>query len=208
MARFVTDWYAPLTAEEGVSEAELASVRAPDALAALFRLAGRAPRVLSSQNAITSFDDWKRSAATGAKRQRLYTENQGVWTVDVDPAGEDASLSFESWPEEKGLPPMERLPGFLLQAVVFEAIFGAPQLAMGTCSSSALVAAVAPLSKLPLAPWHWPAYPGEFWAGDGVCLFRSPLDHESSYVSAGAREAGRFDWLARVEAEWDSIGER
>ncbi len=207
MQRFIAEWHGPLAPDERLPEAEVAAATGlPDALAALYRQAGHAPRVLSSQNQIRSLSSWTELVRTGGEDGWIpfYEENQGVF-VAFTRAGEPNPEVVVAFDDERRLA-RERLSGFLLQAVLFEAVCGAPYTAMASCVPGHVRdAVVAPLSRLPLGAWRWPGDPGELWCGDGVIAFVSANDGDWD-VLVGSLDRARLSWLADIEdAEWDTL---
>lgn len=204
MLRFIDSWHGPLLASDGVSDEELAACSMPDALAALYRVAGRCPRVLTAQNCISSFDEWKSTVdRSGGGRMPFYLEHQGVFVASAAPSEPDPEVIFELDP--KPIRARERLSGFLLQAVVFEALFGAPfQAEAISVDARARDAAIAPLSRLPLGAWPWPGDPGELWCGDGVLAFTNP-NRDDWDLLIGARDRAVLNWLLSVDITWDSL---
>jgi hypothetical protein len=67
------------------------------------------------------------------------------------------------------------LSGFLIQVYLFEAIMTAPYGASASwADQETLDRVTAPLNRVPLGDWSWPAYPSRFHAGKGAFVFACP----------------------------------
>jgi hypothetical protein len=98
----------------------------------------------------------------------FYVENQGVYRWAYQPGEPDPVVvgryhGANDWVEEQ-----QRLSGFLLQILLFEAAFSVPYSASAAWLPSEELAAVLTLGGLRpvLTPWRWPTHPTRFFASD------------------------------------------
>jgi hypothetical protein len=135
----------------------------------------------------------------------LY-ENQSVCLWATEPEGDDPRVWYrtnadgEPWLEEP-----ERLSGFLIQAVLFEAImsapFGAHATALDAQTASAIVERLQPLAG---GRWNWNG--GRFYARGGALAFtmENPPGVDTWLGAATPLALTPFDDL--VTEDWEHVG--
>jgi hypothetical protein len=119
-------------------------------------------------------EDW---ATTHLEDGKLlfYVENQGVCEWATSPEDTDEA---PVWIRVEGDWELEEAPlsAFLVQVLVFEAIWDTTHGASeSNLERHVLAQVVEPLHRLP-GSWRWPSYPGEFYAGDRILAFACPND--------------------------------
>ena len=206
-------WYGPISPNDGMSGDELSGHRLPLPLRWWYERAGRRKNIMSGQNYLLA------PARIGELSDGLpedlivfYVENQGVyeWATNVD--GEDPLIlgrfrgGDEDWTNE-GMP----LSEFLIGAFAFEALGSAKYgAATAWVPGDVLDRLSAGLPKLPLRPWHWPAFPSYFYGRNGGLMFACPngeWDGEQGYsvwIGSQVREALAF-MSDIVDDEWDYV---
>ncbi|HVO30094.1 MAG TPA: hypothetical protein VMV18_05140 [bacterium] len=117
----------------------------------------------------------------------FYVENQGVcaWATEK---GDDAPVwirwegTNRGWEREE-----ESLSGFVLQIALFETIVRAGKL--GMLDERAARDLESRLTRVPLAPWAWPKWPGRFFANEDVLAFVNANEGEwDAFVCAKSDE--------------------
>ncbi|HEU5057508.1 MAG TPA: hypothetical protein VFU21_13330 [Kofleriaceae bacterium] len=199
MRRFLEEWYGPLGATDGIAGARLAERGVPPPLRALHEAIGNRPDLLKGQNAFLSLDDL---APDEDGWLTFYVENQDCFRARVDPRrGGDAEVFL--WDLERE-PVREREPlsGYLLQAVLFEAMWRAPWSASCIASDAERAAVIAPLERVPLAPWRWPGDPCELFVGP-VLIAMISRNGSDWYVVVGARSRQALRYLRDIDAGWE-----
>lgn len=153
----------------------------------------------------------------GGGRLVFYVENQGVYEWAAT-RGEDADATV--WGREPGTPSWveeePRLSGFLIELLVFEAVWGSAHGAsVAWLPSSRLPDVVRPLQQLPFGSWRWPDYPTEFYAGRDrqlavVAPNRVPADPgDDVSVFVAAQDADALAYLdAVVDETWEHFTRR
>ncbi len=140
------------------------------------------------------------------KRRKIPPiENQGVCLWATEPEGEDPRVWYRN--NEQGEPWIEepqRLAGFLIQAVIFEAIlhaqFGANATELPAASVKDIVAQVEPLGG---GHWNWAG--ARFFARDGALVMTMESDGAcDAWLAARTPFAlSRFEDL--VTEDWDRV---
>lgn len=147
-----------------------------------------------------------------AGRTVFYIENQGVYLWAFEPDREDPVVwgrydePGRSWQAER-----EPLSRFLLQVVLFEAVMRSDGAATSALPFDELMRALAPLGRLSLGAWRWPADPTWFYAGDDVLAIVGPSGQPHGGPSdrwdifLAGRTPGALDYLEAAKSrEWDS----
>ena len=197
---FLTEWHGHHRPEYGLPPEEIGrSVPAP--LRDFYEFAGRWPNVVA-QNMLAAPNELEQTDGLLA----FYVENQGVYAWATELEGTDPpvwgarDLNGAEWhPEE------EPLSRFLLQIVLFEAAFGAPE---GTAAANLGAAAqeelVSRLVALPLGTWRWPEYPTRFYAREDVVAVVCPNGTDLVSVTVGAKDAEALAFIEDlVEPSWE-----
>jgi hypothetical protein len=203
IVRFLEAWHGPATGQAG----QPSRSTLPEAVRQLESLAQRWPNAFA-QNSLAADPDWARD---GDKRV-FYIENQAVYLWATNGVGDDPVVwgrfngGSDRWFAER-----EPLSRFLLQAVIFEAIMGAPHgAAVSAIALSQLESALGPLERLPFGSWRWPIEPTWFYAGaDALAIVNpngkmpeGPADHFDIFI--GARAPAALAYLREVEGiDWD-----
>jgi hypothetical protein len=146
----------------------------------------------------------------------FYVENQGVYAWATELEGTDPPVwgTWEDLDSPEWLLEEEPLSRFLLQVVVFEAAFGAPEgAAAAWLSPAAQEELLSRLVTLPLGAWRWPDYPTRFYARDDVvaviCPNRVPDSTDFVSVTVGARNAEALAFLEDlVDSSWEHYSPR
>jgi hypothetical protein len=140
--------------------------------------------------AIDNQNQWVPESELGEEEGRLvfYVENQGVcsWaTASSKPNGPVwvASSGEDVWREE-----LPALDGFLLQALIFETIVGAPWGGLVSwCSPKDAATVSGSMTRLPLTRSAWL---GELFAGEDVLMTKVPNgDGHTLWIGALTQEA-------------------
>jgi len=207
LPRFLAAWHGPRQSGYGIPPAELAGRPLPKPLRAFYELAGRWPGLVAQNHLLepaqlSVVDGWF----------IFYVENQGVREWATTAHGDDPPVWSRSCdPGASWEPEGELLSRFLVQLVLFETIWLAPEGASAPClNEEQLRNALDPLRLLPLAPWRWPAYPAYFYAGRGVLATACPnatcggaTGAEYHDFSVGARRPDAIAYLASlVDETW------
>ena len=192
---FIEAWHGVRRPEYGIPPEQLAGRSLPGPLRAFYELAGRWPGLIGQNRLLQPAE---LEVVDG--RVLFYVENQGVWLWAAAREGDDPAVwSRENSPGAPWEPEGEPLSRFLLQLVLFEAMWAATEGASAAClTAEELRLAVRPLRPLSLAPWRWPSYPSRFYAGEGVIALAGPNpsvwgtqppDRYSLFLSARRTEA-------------------
>lgn len=105
----------------------------------------------------------------------FLVENQGVYRWSTAPGGDDPPVWRQEPPATAWIEEPEPLSGFLIQAMLFEAVTGAPFGASGTQVSAPTRAAILErASPLPLKAWNWGS--GRFYTRDGALVMTMEED--------------------------------
>jgi hypothetical protein len=139
----------------------------------------------------------------------FYSEYEGVYLWATLLEGDDPPVwgrlndPGEPWTKE-GM----TLSEFLIQACLVEGLWQAPIGASASCVEGASLAWVTgSLRLVPLAPWHWPAYPARLYASSGAFVFVCPNGdgRENGFsVWAGAKNLQPLAYLREVIDEgWE-----
>jgi hypothetical protein len=136
------------------------------------------------------------------------TEGEGAYEWACQPGGDDPRV-WGRWlldrPEgPEWAPEAERLTGFLLQFLLYEAITGAPWWVQYPAARPGLVTvALGPLRPV-LGTWRWPAPDSAFHAADDTLAFTCAnpyLGEGVADVTLAARDPAALDHLAGVTAD-------
>jgi hypothetical protein len=135
----------------------------------------------------------------------FLVENQGVCLWATEPDGEDPRVWYrnntagEPWIEES-----ETLSGFLIQAVLFEAImhaqFGASATALAADTVQAILARVAPLGN---ERWNWGG--ARFFARDGALVMTMENDGACDVWLAAKTPFALVQFEDLVSESWDRV---
>jgi hypothetical protein len=187
---FVERWFGPVR-DGAVSPAM------PAPLAALHRLARAHPHMIA-QNSLVAPE-----LVDG--RTAFYVENQGVCSWKHDATGDDPAVWFRmNEPGERWQREPELLSGFVVQLVLFEAIWTA---AFGGSAAWLEIDEARRLRErftpLPLGTWCWG--PTSFHARDGALLVMTANDDAFSAFVA-ARHPAALDHIADlVDDAWEHV---
>ncbi|MGN9845316.1 hypothetical protein ACTMTI_45075 [Nonomuraea sp. H19] len=176
------------------------SVRAPEALAAFYRLAQGRPQVLGVQNFIRPAEELSTDAHGLLE---FGYENQGCFHWSLDLSQDDPTVWTIEEPEYR-YAERERLSGFLLQFSLYEAMVNAPYHAGGgpvpTPIASELVST---LRRVPLKTWMWPLYQTSFYVAPGlIACVDGDDEKEECHVSFGAAHRSLLRPLANQGIKW------
>jgi hypothetical protein len=189
LPRFLTRWYGPPDRDSAPSDGD-----APPPLRAWFDLTSRWSKPITTQNQVL-----REPRMTDGKLV-FWVENQSAWVWATDPTGADPPV-YDRDNVEGGLwqPTGARLSTFLVHVAVFEAVMGAAYGASACWVSPATLAKIlAPLRRLPMPEWYWPAGGHWLYAADGLLAFAGPNPEPGETAkTAGMREV----WVAGHEPE-------
>jgi hypothetical protein len=109
----------------------------------------------------------------------FYVEEQGVylWGIAVDDLDADDPPIWcrENEPGKWWVKDAPSTSVFLLQMLVMSAALNGPHAATAAwLSPEEVLRVLSPLATLDLPPWHWPAHPARWYAGDDVVAFTCP----------------------------------
>ncbi len=140
--------------------------------------------------AIASQNQWVPEGELAAEDGRLvfYVENQGVCVWATAPAAANGPVWVRNAGEEAWREEVPTLDGFLLQAMIFETIAGAPWGGIVSwCEKKDAQKVCASMTRLPLAPTAWL---GELYAGEDLLMTRVPSgDGDTLWIGARTQEA-------------------
>lgn len=209
---FLAEWYGPWAPEFGLPDRDVNQLwpRPARPLAWWYSRYGARPGIITYNHLIGPSDQWSQepdAPALGSRRSFL-AENQGVyvWAYSLDGDDPDVWLcpneAGGEWKKEG-----EALSGFLLQLLLWES--------SGPISTSADWIDAAcydrlreELDRLPLAPWHWPAWKTEFFARDDVIAVGYPTveGDQTFHVQITAKSPTLVDQLRRLVPidHWDN----
>jgi hypothetical protein len=187
--RFVEAWHRPLGPDDGVPVEDLDRAEArlgrslPRALRRWYELAGRErffPHQLRNTNVLLPPEDLE--IRDGVLAFYAHDRAPMAWLLREEdlaladpPVYVDAYLlkaSYELVPSEL-LIENATLSEFLLEMMVHQTIFRAPQLARATGGPELLQLIGDTCQALPLATWRWPAWPTRFLVRDDLLLYAS-----------------------------------
>jgi hypothetical protein len=198
MRGFLHEWYGPLAESDGIADAVLDERELPPALRALHGTIGNRPDLLEFQDRFVPVAELV-PRADGLLT--FYVENQGVFSARIDPRSADPDVYL--WDlEAEPLREREPLSGYLLQAVLLEAAWRSWYANWCIASDPVRTAVIAPLERVPLAPWHWPGDPCEVFVGPALIAVVNRNDADwDILVAARSRKALRY--LRDIEAQWE-----
>ena len=178
----------------------------PEPLRAFAASARQWPAAICQNRFLDASDDLR----DGDKRVFLV-ENQGVYLWATDGAGVDPVVwgRFNE-PDERWQAEREPLSRFLLQVVLFEAVFGSDHGAAASwIALGELEAVLSPMKRLSLGSWRWPFEPAWFFTSEDTLAFvcpsgkwpGDPSDRFDIWIAARTSEPlGR---LAELDVRWD-----
>jgi hypothetical protein len=201
--RFLDEWHGPAPRARVDS-----SFTMPDPLRRFHELTLERPGAIVQNNVVPP----EELELDGDGKLLFYYENQGVYLNATDPEVVDARVYGRFDENDPWLVEGDPLSRFLTAVVVFEAVLGAPEGASAAwVGPEERARALAPLERLPLAPWRWPDYPTPFYASDDLVAVGGPnvADGDDTYWSLfiGSRSAAPLAYLAPLieagRAEWE-----
>lgn len=189
---------------------EVAEPSSADILYEFYRMAGRSLNQICCQNRVLRPDSLR---SVGVKVQ-FAIENQGVYSWAVDSTENDPPVygRFEeagaSWSLEA-----PTLSLFLVQFFLLELLMGARLGAsVAWIERSELDAILGEMVHLPFPDWHWPSYPGRFFArGDAIAFCgpnRRPEDSSDDACSlwVGGRAPDDVAFIRQyVNSSWEHV---
>jgi hypothetical protein len=205
LERLVVYWHGPSGPDDGYSDLDLGRNPLPLPLRRWYRYGGRRSGILSHQNSLLGPDELE---LTADGRLLFYVENQGVYLWCTACRGDDPPVwgrknkGDEPWVEEEAT-----LSGFLIQVCLFEAVSWAMHSACCGASASwvdqeTLDRVTAPLKRVPLGDWRWPAYPNRFYTGKGtfavICPNGEWRGKPGHTIWVGARTRGPLAYLKGI----------
>jgi hypothetical protein len=148
----------------------------PSLLGQLLALGRTHPRLCSSQNRLID------PAEVDDGLLCFYVENQGVYRWAYRPGEPDPVVVGQYHGANDWVAEQQRLGGFLLQVLLFEAVFSAPCSASAAWLPPAELAAVLEAGGLRpvLTPWRWPTHPTLFHASHGAIAVTSGRQRDTA----------------------------
>jgi hypothetical protein len=112
----------------------------------------------------------------------FYVENQGVYRWAYRPGEPDPAVVGRYHGADDWVAEQQRLSGFLLQVLLFEAVFSAPYSASAAWLPPAELSAVLEAGGLRpvLTPWRWPTHPTLFHASHGAIAVTSGRQRDTA----------------------------
>jgi hypothetical protein len=212
LRQLIEYWHGPIKSDYGILEHELQGKTFPLPLGWLYRLIGKRLELLCWQNYIIKPEEYE---ADNTGRSVFYNENQGVYSWATVVEGEDPPVwgkfngPTDTWTQEG-----TTLSECLIQVCIFEAsmCFTAPYGARAPwADESVLRRVIAPLHRLPIAPWHWPGYPTQFYTGKGVFVTAAPYPEEQGNepaycIEVGAKTGRPLEYLREFLGDaWEDV---
>jgi hypothetical protein len=197
---FVERWHGPGSDDEPPPSGARATVPAP--LAELHRIVAGIPRATAQNRLIPAGD-----LCVEDGRIVFYVERQGASDWATEARGLDPPVWMRlnapdaCWEREE-----EPLSGFVVQLVVFEAVFGAPANASAAAIDPAVVSRLLErMAPLPLGAWRWPVHPTRLYARDSAFAVVSPNGPDFD-VWLGSRHPEALDFIDEiVDVPWELV---
>lgn len=190
---FLADWYADLPAP---GHPEPSALALPSPLAAFYRTVGGRAELLGCQDRILPAAEL-RSLADGSVA--FGCENQGGFTLAIDPTLDDPPVHYLGWAEAPVRDPLP-LSRFLLMFAVREASFAGPCHAGGGLDEDQAHALTRGLRRVPAGGWLLGGN-AEFHVGGGlvVQVYRGG---RSPHVFLSARHRAHLARLRSLDVAW------
>jgi hypothetical protein len=192
---FGEGWYADV-APSGTEEPD-ATMALPEPLRAFYRLAAREPLLYGVHNEIfrprdLEYDEDESGVVFAA-------ENQGVWTVVIDPDEADPVVYDDGEPGE------EPLSGFLLQFTLVEAVMAAPYQATAELTAQQWARLSQQLTPVPLARPTFVATTAALHLTPGLVVLTYKLSEDRIKLMAGTLQRPELSNLYEPGIEWHSF---
>ena len=146
----------------------------PRALREFYELAGNAQRALLINDLVAPDEIW-----TDMGHRVFYVEEQAVWLWGIAEGhwlADDPSVwGRENGPGTSWLQDAPSVSVFLVQMLVMSAALAGPHTANAAwLPETDAEVVLGRLGRLDLPPWHWPASPTRWYAGEDAVAFTCP----------------------------------
>lgn len=205
LARLIDYWHGPPPPRRRAVPPLPESAPIPGPLRWWYGRGDDRPEVFRVQNRLLG----PRDLVVEGGRVVFHVENQGVYLWATEPEGDDPPVWGRFADRKRWRRQGSTLSGHLILACLLEAILATHHRAsIAWADRATLDRVTAPLRRVPLGSWDWPARPGRYWAGGGAFVFacpnESPGGGEDSSIWVGARSRQPLAYLKPiVDDSWE-----
>ncbi|GAA3247092.1 hypothetical protein ACFO1B_50935 [Dactylosporangium siamense] len=196
---FITGWYADVPPVDNHAEPSQQPIPAP--LAAFHATAAGRDEILGRQDALYPLSTLR------VREDGWLTfggENQGGFTLAVDPTAPDPAVAYWLCTGESIIDP-HPLSTFLLLFALREASFTGPYLATAGLTADEAQQLTRGLRRIPLRNGWFPSTDVEFHVGGGLVVQLSPRDDATCYAFISARHRAHLEPLRHLGIRWQTF---